>query len=334
MEIDMKLNRTLVITSIAIFGLSACGGSGSGGSSTPTPLTLVTVTSANATKIAGTASSAAFGTAEIGGLTDLTGSTSGAQGTMTKSGAASAATKVAQSTLSNLKYDPFGPEESFCFVSGSVTVSGDLASPFTFTAGDFINVDSDMCDDGEGEIIDGLLEMEITSFEGDILTSEFLFGVDLVLTEFMVITPADTFTANGDVGTTIDTRTPPIAEGSIFGESFVVSGMGVMESITDFSTIYTEDSSTFPVSWTNNSMGTVDSSELAGPVRYETSITFEGSGANYPHTGHLLISGDMGATLLLRTIDDVNVEIDADYDGDGMVDETFMLTWAELENQI
>ena len=334
MEIDMQLTRTLVIASIAIFGLSACGGSGSGGSSTPTPLSLVTVTSGNATKVAGTAASAAFGTAEIGGLTDLTGSTSGAQGGMSKQDAVSAATKVAQGTLSNLKYDPFGPETSLCLVSGSVTVSGDLASPFTFTAGDIINVDSDMCDDGEGQIIDGLLEMEISSFEGDILTSEFLFGIDLVLTDFMVITPTDTITANGDVGTTIDTRTPPIAEGSIFGESFVVSGMGITESITNFSTIYTADSSTFPVSWTNNSMGTVDSSELAGAVRYETPITFEGSGANYPHTGHLLVTGDMGATLLLRTIDDVNVEIDADYDGDGTVDETFMLTWAELENQI
>ena len=257
---------------------------------------------------------------------------------MTKRDVSAVATKVAQGTLLNANFVPFGPETSFCLVSGSVTVSGDLASPVTFTVDDVINVDSDMCNDGDGQIIDGMLEMTISSFDGDITTSEFLFGVDLVMTEFKVITPpdtmTDTMTVNGDIGTTIDTRTPPVIEGSVFGDSFVVSGMGVTESISMFSTIYTEDSSTFPVSWTNDSMGTVDSSEVDGAVKYETRVKFEGSGVNFPHTGHLLITGSEGATLLLRTIDDVNIEIDADYDGNGSVDETFVLTWAELDNQI
>ena len=62
-------------------------------------------------------------------------------------------------------------------------------------------------------------------------------------------------------------------------------------------------------------------------------ITFAGSGENFPGTGHLLVTGADNATLLLRTIDDVNVEIDADYDGDGAVDETLFLTWVELEDQ-
>lgn len=329
----MKLIHTLVIASIAIVGLSACGG-GSDGGSTPTPLTLVTLDSGNATMVAGTASTAVFGTAEIGGLTDLTGSTSNAQGGVTKRDASAVAAKAAQGTLSNVRFALFSADTSFCVVSGSVTVLSDLASPFTFTAGDFISADFDMCDDGEGETIDGMLEMTITSFEGDVLTSEFLFGVDLLMTEFMVITLTDTMMADGDIGTTVDTRTPPIVEGSIFGDSFVISGMGVTETISMFSTLYTEDSSTFPVSWTNNSMGTVDSSEVSGAVRYETPLAFEGSGANYPHTGQLLVTGAKGATLLLRTIDDVNIEIDADYDGDGSVDETLVLTWAELENQI
>jgi hypothetical protein len=144
----------------------------------------------------------------------------------------------------------------------------------------------------------------------------------------------DTMTANGDVGTTIDTRTPPVMEGSVFGDSFVVTAMGETQSIFNFSTIYTEDASGLALAWTNNSMGTVSSSEVSGgAVTYETPVTFAGSGANYPHTGHLLITGANNATLLLRTIDDVDIEIDADYDGDTIVDETFTMTWAELEAQ-
>lgn len=333
LEIAMKSTIKLTTIIVAALSLFACGGGGSGGGSSPTPLTLVTVTSSNATKLTGAASGAAFGTAEIGGLTDITGATASSQGSLSKQDAAAAATKVAHGTLIQAKNFILAPETSFCLVSGSVTVSVDMVSPLTFTVGDFISIDSDMCDDGEGTIIDGLLEMTISSFDGDILTAEFLFGVDLVLTAFTVIAAEETMTADGDIGTTIDTRTPPIIEGSVFGDSFVVSGMGTTQSISNFSTIYTEDSSTFPVSWTNNSMGVVDSSEFSGAVRYETPITFEGSGLNYPHTGHLLITGADGATLLLRTLNDVDIEIDADYDGDNTIDETFQLTWAELEAQ-
>jgi hypothetical protein len=333
-EIVMKPSNYLLISAVALFGLAACGGGGgSGGTPTPDPVTLVTVNSGNATQVTAAAAGAAFGSVEIGGLVEIVGSNGTEQGGLTKQIAKTAATKVAQVTLSSFKFIPLGPETSPCVVSGSVTVSGDIADPFTFTAGDVINIDSDMCDDDLGEIIDGLLEMTISSFDGDILTSEFLFGVDLVVTDFMVITPNVTSTANGDVGTTIDTRTPPVAEGSIFGDSFVVSQMGETQSMTNFSTIYTEDSSTFPISWTNNSIGTADSSEFSGSVSYETPMTFEGSGENFAHTGRLLTTGANGATLLLRTIDDVNVEIDADYDGDGTVDETFVLTWSELQDQ-
>jgi len=265
------------------------------------------------------------------------------QGGVSKSGPIAAAAKIAQNTLGGgvIVYVPIPSETLPCAVSGSVTVSMTLASLTTFTAGDVITVDSDKCDEGNGQVVDGLLKMTIKSFEGDIFTSEFLFGVDLILTDFMVTENGETATANGDVGTTIDTRTPPVAEGSVFGDNFTVSEMGITESITNFSTIYTEDSSTFPVSWTNNSMGTVDSSDFTGAVRYETPVTFQGSGENYPYTGQLLVTGANNGTLLLVVVDDgvtqvevdYDVRIEADYDGDGTIDETLYMTWIELEGQ-
>ena len=92
-----------------------------------------------------------------------------------------------------------------------------------------IAVDSDMCDDGTGSVVDGLLEMTIANFEGTLVTSEFLFGEE------------------------------------------------------------------------------------------------------YPSIGELLVTGSNGATLHLVTTDNVFVEIFADYDGDGEVDETLSMTWVELE---
>ncbi len=328
----MKLTSALIITTISVAGLAACGGGSSNQNNQPPVLSLLKFDSSNAIAAAGVASDAALESAEIGGLTDFTDPTPTAAAGVNKSGAVFAAAGLAQDTLgASISFIPIGPLTSPCVVSGSVTVSGDLADPTTFTAGDVINVDSDMCDDGTGQVVDGLLEMEISSFEGDILTSEFLFGVDLVLTDFMVTESNETTTANGMVGTTIDTRTPPIAEGSVFGDRFSVTGMGITETISNFSTIYTDDSSAFPVGWTIDSIGTVDSSEIAGAVNYETMVVFEGSGEGYPYTGELLVTGADNSTLYLITIDDTNVQIDADYDGDGNVDETLNLTWVELE---
>ena len=331
----MKLTSTLIVASLSVFGIASCGGGGDGSNnSTPPPaVILATVDSANAAKVTKVATGAALETSEIGGMTDLTGLTASAPGGVSKTGPLAAATSQAQGMLRNYTFSsvPIPPQTQLCAVSGSMTISGDLADLNTFTAGDEINIDSDMCDDGSGTVIDGLLEMTIASFEGDINTGELLFGVDLVVTDFMVTESGETTTANGDIGTTIDTRTPPISEGSVFGDIFSVAGMGKTETISSFSTIYTEDASTFPINWTNNSMGTVDSSGFTGAVTYEALVTFEGSGENYPHTGQLLVTGANNATLLVRVIDDTRVEIDADYDGINGVDETIMMTWAELE---
>lgn len=332
----MKLTNVLIIGSASALGLAACssGGSSDNTQQPPPPTqTAAVIDAGNAMMIAGIAADAALETGELGGLTDLTGASASAQGGLNKADTIASAAKVVQTTLGGaaINYIPFGPETSPCAVSGSVTISGDIADPTTFSAGDVINVDSDMCDDGIGSVVDGLLKMTITQFTGDLVTSEFLFGVDLVVTDFMVTESGETNTANGDISTTIDTRMPPVAVGSVFGSSFVVTGMSSTESIRDFMTTYTEDSSIFPAAWTNNSMGTVDSTDFEGFVTYETPVTLQGFGESYPYIGELLVTGLDGSTLHLVTTDDVFVEIFADYDGDGEIDEVLSMTWVELE---
>ena len=332
----MKSTNILIIGLASAFGLAACSSGGSSDNAPPPPpptQTAAVIDAGNAMMIAGVAAEAALETGELGGLTDLIGATASAPGGLNKADPMAAATKVVQSTLGGaaINYIPFGPETSFCAVSGTVTISGDIADPTTFSAGDKINVDSDMCNDGTGSVVDGLLEMTIAIFEGDLVNSQFLFGVDLVVTEFMVTEGGESNTANGDISTTIDTRTPPVAVGSVFGDSFVVAGMGSTESIRDFLTTYTQDSSVFPMAWTNSSMGEVDSTDFDGFVTYTTPVTFQGFGDEYPSIGELVVTGSNGATLHLVTTDNVFVEIFADYDGDGVVDETLSMTWVELE---
>ena len=49
-------------------------------------------------------------------------------------------------------------------------------------------------------------------------------------------------------------------------------------------------------------------------------------------TGELLVTGANNATLRLIAIDDVNIQIEADYNGDGIIDEIMNTTWGELED--
>lgn len=331
----MKLLQALTVAALATCGVSACGGGGSDGAmQQPVPISTITVLeAANAMAVAGAAAEAALESDDLGGIAEFTGVTVAVPGTVSKSGSMVVTGKFTQGGIGGvISFIPFGPETLPCDVRGTVTVSGDLADPTTLSITDVIRIDADLCEDIAGQVIDGMLELTITNIDGDILNSSLvLLSVDLVVTEFSVTESGETMVANGDIGTTVDNRTPPVIEGSVFGDRISVSGMGTTETLSNFLTVYTEDTSTFPVMWTTNAQGTVESSDFTGEVTYATPLTFEGLGENYPYAGELLVTGANGGTLLLITVNDQQVIIEADYDGDGELDDTIETTWVALE---
>lgn len=332
----MKLVRVITIGLATVCGVAACGGGSDSAAPTtpPAPMpTAIVIDSNNAMAVAGATADAALGSDDIGDMADLAGLVVSIPGTVSSSGSMFALGKTTQGGyVGMVSFVPIGPETLPCAVSGTTTVSGDIANPATLSINDVVRANFDMCVDVPGQMMDGMLEMTITNVDGDLLTSEaILLGLRLVATGLSVTADGETFTASGDVGTTIDSRTPPVVEGSVFGDLFSVSGMGRSDTLRDYLTIYTEDTSTFPVMWTTNAEGTAESSDFVGAASYETLQTFEGIGENYPHIGQLLITGANGATLLLRTISDQVVEIDVNLDGMGDPDETIVTTWTELD---
>ncbi len=75
--------------------------------------------------------------------------------------------------------------------------------------------------------------------------------------------------------------------------------------------------------------GTLTTTRLADSIAYSTPVTFEGIGSNYPHTGEFLVVGENSSARLVVD-NDVDVHIDIDSNGDTVVDETIVTTWAEL----
>ena len=310
-------------------GLAACGGGGGddGGPLPPNSASFA-ITAANAEAAAAESWQAAGSSA---GYAEL----AGAGGVVpTKPGASAKTESGLPSTTSLatlLQKVPFGPESLPCQVSGSITLSGELENPTTLTAGDVINVVADACDDGFGEVLDGEMHMTIDALSGDFLAGIYDLTMTLELANFQVATAADVLVSNGAVTVTLDTLAAPAVSAETSGSEISIDGNAESLGLANFASSQTLDAGLSPSPWTLDASGRLDSSELPGTVVYSTPVTFEGFDDSYPHTGELLVTGDDSSARLVA-LDEVDVRIDVDLDGDGTVDTSIESTWDALDD--
>ncbi len=320
----MKLRAYLLLTSAA--AMAACGGSGGGSEPvTPPPASApLAITATNGQAAILTAWEAA--NASIG-LSDLIGSS----GFISSGGSLKPAVVPTTDFVSIVQKIPFGPTELPCQVSGSLTISGNLADPITptLTAGDVINVDADLCDDGLDEVIDGLLGFDVDAFEGDLTSGLFDLTMSMQMTDFSVQTVAETLTSSGDARVILDNLAAPSVTAEVSGISLTTQSGAVTETLSNFLSAQTLDAGQQPAPYTLSSSGTLDSSELAGTVTYSTPVGFLGFDTGFPQTGELLVTG-ANSNARLIALDAVNVRVEIDSDGDGTVDNVIDTTWADL----
>ncbi len=227
---------------------------------------------------------------------------------------------------------PFGPVVEPCLGgTGTVSLSGDIASPDTLTAGDFFHVEYEVCDDGQGEVIDGIIDLTVTDFSGDLFLGTYLVAMDAVVDTLTVSTATDELTADGDASIALDTSLLPFVATSVSGSRMTQSSNAGTEILTNFQSEQTLDGNQEPAPYTMGASGVLDSSLLPGSVTYRTETEFSGFVPGYPDEGTLLVQGD-SSTARLVVVDENNVRVDIDSNGDGTVDHTFDLTWDEFLN--
>ncbi|MDX1516889.1 MAG: hypothetical protein R3288_08625 [Woeseiaceae bacterium] len=318
--------ESLLTVSVALL-LAACGGSG-GDNAVVSPDPTLAIDSSNAVPV----SKAAYGSARsadgLGGMTGSGPFTGSAPGGVSKADLAIAAATKNGGGEANV---PIPPETTPCGVDGTQTISGQIADPITptLTAGDFFEIAYNACDDGLGDVIDGVMRMDIVSFSGDLLTQMFDMTVKLTLNTYQVTTGQDVLTSHGDATVTVNTLTTPAMSTSLRGNSMRTDSNSNTETLTNFTAASTVNLGLVPSPYTMSSSGTLDSSELDGIIRYSTPVEFAGFDSNYPDSGELLVVG-AESSLRLIAVDNVNVTIELDTDGDGTVDETIQTTWQEI----
>lgn len=229
-----------------------------------------------------------------------------------------------------LQKDPLGPDVTDCDAGGTTTISGEVVNPQLLSPGDQINVVSEDCNNGLGAVANGRMELTVVSFDIDLVTFGFRLEMDVRLVDLEIATDADTLISNGDSTVIVDLTGIPMAVTSITGSSLTVQSNAQTETTSGFSTVQTVDTSVMPEPYTLTSSGTIDSTELGGVVTYSTPVTFQGTGTDNPFAGEFLVTGADGATIRLIALDSINVRIETDTDGDGVVDATEDTTWADI----
>ena len=325
------MNRFSAAIGTALIMLAFGGCGGGGGSAPPAPPpgppATGTINSGSVLSVSGRSVDAVIRSGSFGDITNVVGLTTVAASEPASFGAQIATKPGGWHPYSQI---PVGPETTDCVNGGTVTVSGDIASPLTVTAGDFLDYEWDNCDDGLGQVISGMIGMTFTGFEGNLLAGRILLEVSLDISNFVVVEAAGTVMTTGDLSLAIDSRTQPETTITTLGNSLIILTAAATDTISEFSTEVTEDTSVFPRAFTTDATGRINSSAFNGFVTYDTPTPFESSGDNFPYDGEMLIFGTNNSNVRIIAMDEDSVRIEADYNGDGATDATIDTSWEAL----
>ena len=323
----MRLTHLSVLSASVL--VAACGGGGGGGNSfngAEEPASTFAITSANATAATSASWEAVVASSDFGDLGGGLGLSAAIPGSVAK---ATQAFKAAGQSTGTGQAVPFGPIVSPCLPSGAVTISGDVADLLTLTAGDTFDVLYEQCNEGAGEVIDGAIAFTVADFSGDLQLGTYLLSMDAIVTNLQIETATDTITNNGDASVTLDTVQTPFIETGVSGTSMIVDTNTSSQTLSNFVSSATLDAGMQNLPYTKAASGTLNTTQLGGVVDYSTPVEFSGEGTNYPAAGSLLVEG-ANSSALLTALDDVNVTIEIDANGDGVIDDTINTTWAAL----
>jgi hypothetical protein len=220
-----------------------------------------------------------------------------------------------------------------CANGGTVEVTATVADPTTPTVGDRLIAVFDNCDDNEGYVISGTVDLTIAAIQGDVLTDVFLLGLDVVLTDIVMIDGTETITASGQFMLTLDNLDFPVLALSLAGDQLQFGAAGQAITLTNFDHSLQVDTGVIPETKLAEVFGRLDSQSLGGTVDYETPILVQAIGDFDPHSGRILVTGANDSSVLINIFDSTRITLEIDTNGDGVIDEYVDTTWAALSGQ-
>jgi hypothetical protein len=328
----MKLAKQSLAAFLCIVLVVACSGS-DGGSAAPLPMpsSMAKIDAVSAASIAGEVVDAVFASGSFGDI--LSGGGPGSLAGKADDGLSKADGSQPGGLLGYFASVSIPDTTSLCAVDGSVTVTGEVASPVTLSAGDRLRFEFFDCDDGAGQVLSGIYEILVNNFSGDFLEGLFNLNATVTFDGFEVTEGLEMTALNGVATLNLDTSTPPITSVSVSGISLSVSDRTDSATLNNFRTDVTHNAGVAPEVYTMAASGTLTSTLFEGDVIYSTPIPFQGFAGEYPFPGELVVTGAGDASLRLMALDNINLRLEIDPgDGSGIV--TQDSTWVELANAV
>ncbi|MCC7258788.1 MAG: hypothetical protein IT486_10505 [Gammaproteobacteria bacterium] len=319
------------LTTFTVALLAGCGGGGGGSNFSSTPAQAVAITQANAADVTSTTLTAVDGAAWLSdfGLYLAFGliaplDEAAMMASAAGNGSGPGARLVETATLE-------------CLVAGDVVITSDIETAGTLTPNDTIELDFDNCNDGDGVIIDGELDLRVEVFSGDLGSGFFLLETETTLDRLLLTADGESLRLDGEVELDMDTRADDLLAVAVAGSSLDVVVNGEASTLTDFQLTVDSDI-TNPDDWVYTKAGSgtltaeaLGSSQADGKVTFETiDPLVERDSAEFPLEGQFEILGANNSSVLVSDTADDEVYLDVDADGNGQYEATITTTWTAL----
>lgn len=302
--------------------LASCGGSSGGGAAPPPPpppvnTATLPITADNAQDITEAVFGAVTSSADLIDIADVIGLPI----------VGSANQEFAKPALRDVI-----TQVTACDTGDMTTTWNDADNNLQVSTGDTFDTQFAMCFfQDPGVTLDGTSTVESLAVTGDpanqvvpwSLVATFGF-IDLTVTDAI-----DTVTINGDLDLEISSDDNVVIDASVASALLEVDVDGVAESLSDYlmTQVINQNLQVQLISVD----GVYTSDILQGSVTFETLEDFMAIGDDNPSSGQLLIS-DSSSSVLVTVLDNLNVELGIDLDLDGTIDQTIVVTWADLDN--
>ena len=343
----MKGHNLFAVCGLSVL-LTACGGGSSSGSS-------VSAAFVQAPPLAITSNNAATATAAV--LNGITVADDAGQGSLDFSGGAvgarveadgqaplsDTAIELATNASAYITSDLAGAvgviteQTDQCAVSGSVAVRIDTGSVSlqdfeaalqagAVPSGVSVRLRFNDCVETVGDSVSGTFEVTFIQFPlqaGPIGSSDFVIEIETVFDDLQ----ADGGRIHGDLALTLTSTSTAGVTVTTSGDVIEVTAAGRTVALIDY-TISVTDDGTDLIQTTLDF--TINDTQLNGGLTVTTLAPLVVSNLNGYLSGSLSISGADNTSITMTVLDSVFVQLEVDTDGDGMANETIVLTWVEL----
>jgi hypothetical protein len=300
------------------------------------PADLVSIDAGNAESITREVLSASFGSSDLGTVAggDILGADGGPSalavhlaGRRTIQAAGQAVRQAAGQVQPSANY---GPEREDCLVSGTNTFSASLASLDTLTPGDHFTAVYEACDDGDGTVYNGQLRIDVRSFTGDLFADLYRLDGRFTFTNLAITEDGITETSNGTLNVDMNLLTPDLESDIITLTRFALSSGNTDWTFHDVVSNVEDDHRGNAWLTTLSESGSLASSNFEGRIDYGTLTPFQSVDGDYPTTGVLRIDGANGASVVATALNEENLQLAIDWNGDSVVDETRLMAWSTV----